>query len=255
VKLVELKILKKIEFVLFGLIYYIFILILRSKTIIIMPNANSVRSSSSNNQNMAINQDFLRSISGGDGICARELYNNINNQNMEINQESIARELYNYFNIQNMEMNQGSFRQVTGAHGHTASTGFGVTGAHGHTASTGFGVTGPTGPTGFGVTGAHGHTASTGFGSTGAQDHTDSTGFGVTGATGHRIYGRELHNRNRNSNQHTETNDEIDDRINRLVNNSINRMRERVVRMDNTPSICVISNPPYPNNSETSRRE
>jgi len=92
------KNLKKIEFVLFGLIYYIFTLILRSKTIIIMPNANSVRSSSSNNQNMAINQeDFLRSISGGDGICARELYNNINNQNMEINQESIARELYNYF--------------------------------------------------------------------------------------------------------------------------------------------------------------
>lgn len=222
----ELKILKKIEFVLFGLIYYIFILILRSKTIIIMPNANSVRSSSSNNQNMAINQDFLRSISGGDGICARELYNNINNQNMEINQESIARELYNYFNIQNMEMNQGSFRQVTG-------------GVHGHTGSTG----------------AHGHTDSTGFGVTGAQGHTASTGVGVTGATGHRIYGRELHNRNRNSNQHTETNDEIDDRINRLVNNSINRMRERVVRMDNTPPICVISNPPYPNNSESSRRE
>ena len=73
---------------------------------------------------------------------------------------------------------------------------------------------------------------------------------------GDRIYGRELYNRNRNSNQHTETNDEIDDRINRLVNNSINRMRgERVVRMDNTPSICVISNPPYPNNSEASRRE
>jgi hypothetical protein len=226
VKLVELKILKKIEFVLFGLIYYIFILILRSKTIIIMPNANSVRSSSSNNQNMAINQDFLRSISGGDGICARELYNNINNQNMEINQESIARELYNYFNIQNMEMNQGSFRQVTG------------------------GVQGPTGPTG-----AHGHTDSTGFGVTGAQGHTASTGVGVTGATGHRIYGRELHNRNRNSNQHTETNDEIDDRINRLVNNSINRMRERVVRMDNRPPICVISNPPYPNNSVSSRRE
>ena len=75
----------------------------------------------------------------------------------------------------------------------------------------------------------------------------------VTG--GDRIYGRDLHNRIRNSNQHTETNDEIDDRINRLVNNSINRMRERVVRMDNTPPICVISNPPYPNNSESSRRE
>ena len=181
-----------------------------------MPNANSVRSSSSNNQNMEMNQGSIDRFTGGDGISARELYNNINNQNMEMNQGSIARELYNYFNFQNMEMNQGSFRQVTGAHGHTASTG---------------------------------------FGSTGAQDHTDSTGFGVTGATGHRIYGRELHNRNRNSNQHTETNDEIDDRINRLVNNSINRMRERVVRMDNTPSICVISNPPYPNNSETSRRE
>ena len=191
-----------------------------------MPNANSVRSSSSNNQNMAINQDFLRSISGGDGICARELYNNINNQNMEINQESIARELYNYFNIQNMEMNQGSFRQVTG------------------------GVQGPTGPTG-----AHGHTDSTGFGVTGAQGHTASTGVGVTGAIENRIYGRELYNRIGNSNQHTETNDEIDDRINRLVNNSINRMRERVVRMDNRPPICVISNPPYPNNSESSRRE
>ena len=75
----------------------------------------------------------------------------------------------------------------------------------------------------------------------------------VTG--GDRIYGRDLHNRIRNSNQHTETNDEIDDRINRLVNNSINRMRERVVRMDNTLPICVISNPPYPNNSESSRRE
>jgi len=191
-----------------------------------MPNANSVRSSSSNNQNMAINQDFLRSISGGDGICARELYNNINNQNMEINQESIARELYNYFNIQNMEMNQGSFRQVTG-------------GVHGHTGSTG----------------AQDHTDSIGFGVTGAQGHTASTGVGVTGAIENRIYGRELYNRIGNSNQHTETNDEIDDRINRLVNNSINRMRERVVRMDNRPPICVISNPPYPNNSVSSRRE
>ena len=152
-----------------------------------MPNANSVRSSSSNNQNMEMNQGSVSRFAGGDGIYARELYNNINNQNMEINQGSIARELYNYFNNQNMEMNQGSFRQVTG---------------------------------------------------------------------GDRIYGRDLHNRIRNSNQHTETNDEIDDRINRLVNNSINRMRgERVVRMDNTPSICVISNPPYPNNSESSRRE
>ena len=81
----------------------------------------------------------------------------------------------------------------------------------------------------------------------------------VTG--GDRIYarelhnnGRDLHNRIRNSNQHTETNDEIDQRINRLINNSINRIYERV-RMDNTPPICVISNPPYPNNSEASRRE
>ena len=73
-------------------------------------------------------------------------------------------------------------------------------------------------------------------------------------AGGDGIYARELYNRIGNSNQHTETNDEIDDRINRLVNNSINRMRERV-RMDNTPPICVISNPPYPNNSESSRRE
>ncbi len=193
-----------------------------------MPNANSVRSSSSNNQNMAINQeDFLRSISGGDGICARELYNNINNQNMEINQESIARELYNYFNILNMEMNQGSFRQVTG------------------------GVQGPTGPTG-----AQDHTGSTGVGVTEAQGHTASTRVGVTGPTGHRIYGGELYNSINNiifPFQHTVTNNEIDERNNRIMNHSMNIMR--VVRMDNTPPICVISNPPYPNNSESSRRE
>ena len=102
-----------------------------------MPNANSVSSSSSNNQNMEINQGSFRQVTGGDRIYARELYNGIN-----------------IFHV-----------------------------------------------------------------------------------------------------QHTETNDEIDDRINRLVNNSINRMRERVVRMDNTLPICVISNPPYPNNSESSRRE
>ena len=189
-----------------------------------MPNANSVPSSSSNNQNMEMNQGSVRRFAGGDIISARELYNRIGNQNMEINQGSIARELYNYFNNQNMEMNQGSVSRFAG------------------------GVQGHTGPTG-----AQDHTGSTGFGVTGAT-RVGATGVGVTGATGDRIYGRELRNRNRNSNQHTVTNNEIDERNNRMMNDSMNRIYE-LVRMDNTPPICVISNPPYPNNSESSRRE
>ena len=70
-----------------------------------MPNANSVSSSSSNNQNMEMNQEFLRSISGGDRIYGRELYNRNRNSNQHTETNNEIDERINRINIDRIRSN------------------------------------------------------------------------------------------------------------------------------------------------------